>query len=771
MVPLSSATATPRPTHIPSPTVTSTPEPSTLLEIAQSAIFNGDWDTAIQNFQAVLSISTDFEELGSAALGLGKTYFQAARDLEAIEAFDLYIKSFEGHSLIADARFLRAESYRNLGNDEAAIDEYKIYLQLRPGVLDFHIEQEIGDALRRLGRPSESIAHYGRAAEAPSLGGGIALRIKIGMAYSESGDFSTAVEIFDDVYQLTQNPGTKASMNLLAGRAHVALGNFEAAYARYQDSVTRFPTQAGTYEGLITLVNAGVEVDDFQRGFVDYHADAFEPAIAAFNRALLSNPSAAAMFYRGLAKRELGDAFGALIDFQQVIEIFVNDVLWSTAWIEKADTEWAYLDDFPSAIRTLSDFVNAAPSNPEAPEALSTAARLYERSAMLDEAASQWIRVAEQYPNSPLAFRSAFLSGITRYRLTETASARDAFLFADALSTHPADRAAARLWIGKTYQAEGNAAEALQAWLSAAEADPTGYYSLRAAELISGDSPFLTVDLDSLETDWLFEQQQAEVWLREVFSIQEQGSLADLAPELASDHRLQRGVEYWRLGLYSESKREFESIRKSAALDVIATYSLTLRLLELGLYQPAIFASRQILDLAGMDDAETLNAPLFFNHIRFGTYFDDLIFPEADRYDLDKLFVLSVVRQESLFEGFITSFANARGLMQVIPPTGQEIAAKLGWPTGYNAEDLYRPLVSVRFGTNYLDEQRDRFDGDLFAVLAAYNAGPGNTIAWKELAPNDPDLFLEILRLNQPRNYIRSIFEFYALYQFFYTDS
>ena len=747
------------------------PEPSTLLAMGQEAIFKGDWDTAFQNFQAVLSSSVDFEELGSAALGVGQTYFQAARYQEAVEAFNFYVNSFEGHSSVADAHFLRAQSYRQLGDDEAAIIDYEIYLQLRPGVLDFHLEQEIGDALRRLGRPTESIAHYQRALEAPSLGGGLALQIKIGRAYSESGDYSTAAEIFDEIYSLAQSSPTKASLNLLAGRAYEALGNLDAAYARYQDSVIRFPSEAGTYQGLISLVNAGVEVDDFQRGFVDYHANAFEAAIAAFNRALPSNPTAAGMFYRGLAKRGMGDFLGAIHDFQQVIEIFPDDALWSTAWIEKADTEWAYLDDYSSAIRTLSDFVNAAPSNPEAPEALSTAARPSERSGLLEDAASLWMHVGEQYPNSRLAFRGAFLSGITRYRLTENASARDAFLFADALSNNPTERATARLWIGKTYVAEGNGAEAEQAWRSAAAADPTGYYSLRAEELIAGDEPFLASGVKNLETDWLIERDQAEAWLRETFSIQEQQELADLAPEIASDHRLQRGEEYWRLGLYNESKREFEALQKSAALDVVAMYGLTNRLLRLGLYQPAIFASRQILNLAGMDDADTLDAPLFFNHVRFGTYYGDLIFPEADRNDLDRLFVLSVVRQESLFEGFITSYANARGLMQVIPSTGQEIAQKIGWPPEYVSEDLYRPLVSVRFGTNYLAEQRDRFDGDLFATLSAYNAGPGNTIAWKELAPNDPDLFLEILRLDQPQTYIRSIYEFYALYQLFYADS
>ena len=108
--------------------------------------------------------------------------------------------------------------------------------------------------------------------------------------------------------------------------------------------------------------------------------------------------------------------------------------------------------------------------------------------------------------------------------------------------------------------------------------------------------------------------------------------------------------------------------------------------------------------------------------------------------------------------------------MQVIPTTGQEIASKLGWPQYYSSEDLYRPLVSVRFGTYYLSEQLERFDGDLFATLSAYNAGAGNTFIWKGLVPDDPDLFLEIIRLEQPQRYIQAIYEIYDIYRNLYAS-
>ena len=80
-------------------------------------------------------------------------------------------------------------------------------------------------------------------------------------------------------------------------------------------------------------------------------------------------------------------------------------------------------------------------------------------------------------------------------------------------------------------------------------------------------------------------------------------------------------------------------------------------------------------------------------------------------------------------------------------------------------------MVSVRFGVTYLRKQRDLFEGDLYAVLAAYNAGPGNALIWKELAPNDPDLFLEVIRLDQPHQYITTIYEVFSRYRDLYTTT
>jgi soluble lytic murein transglycosylase len=274
----------------------------------------------------------------------------------------------------------------------------------------------------------------------------------------------------------------------------------------------------------------------------------------------------------------------------------------------------------------------------------------------------------------------------------------------------------------------------------------------------------------NLDIDLVKERKDAEVWVRITFGLPTGTDLSGPGT-LAQDARFIRGTELWELGMYDEARREFESLRGSIKLEPENSFRLANHLLEIGLYRTAIFAAREVLTLAGLESqSASLTAPAYFNHIRYGLYYRDLILPEEERYGLDPLFMFSVIRQESLFEGFVRSQAGARGLMQVIPPTGSQIADELNWPPAYTEQDLYRPNVSIRFGTYYLDKNRDLL-GNIYGSLAAYNAGPGNALVWKELAGDDPDLFLEIIRFQETRDYIRFIYEIYSTYRNIYSPN
>ena len=768
ITPTSTPTATPTPTLTPTPTPT--PLPVTRIEEGDQARFYGDWDRAITAYQDALVYALNADERATAEMGIGMTYLQAGRYNEALQSLTGILEEYPEWVSLADVYFLRAQASLAIGSEQQAIEDFDQYLVKRPGILDSYIQELVGDALRRLGLPIDAIARYQMAIQASRTGGTLSVEIKIAYALFEAGEYLQAYQKFNETYQISTDLKIKAALNLMAGRALEAIGDYEAAYERYLDALYSLPQEEATYLGLITLVNAGVVVDDFQRGLVDYYAEAYEPALAAFNRVITNSPTGIAYYYRGLTKRELGDPLGGLADFQIALDSYPEDVKWTETWFEKAYTEWDYLSDLEAAALTFLTFVDQAPTNSSAAEALFEAARASERMGALESAASIWLRIPQEYPLSVEAYQAAFLSGVTKFRLGEFSGARDAFLLADGIATQVGERAAARLWVGKTHFAEGDTVAAEENWVRAAVTDPTGYYSERASDMIAQREPFEKRGDYNFPTDLSLEKMEAESWMRESFVIQGPDPLSELDPVLVSDSRIQRGREFWRLGLYESARLEFESLRESYASDAEATYRLMHEFLDLGLYRSAIFAARNILRLAGMDDAATMDAPVYFNYIRFGAYYADLILPEAEKNGLDGLYVLAVVRQESLFEGFAISYADARGLMQVWPPTGEDIARKLSWPPNYSTQDLYRPLVSVVFGTDYLADQVEFFGGDLAAALCAYNAGPTNTLRWKEIAPQDPDLFLEIIRLDQPQRYIRTIFEVFDIYSNLYIS-
>jgi soluble lytic murein transglycosylase len=237
---------------------------------------------------------------------------------------------------------------------------------------------------------------------------------------------------------------------------------------------------------------------------------------------------------------------------------------------------------------------------------------------------------------------------------------------------------------------------------------------------------------------------------------------------LIAGGRLQRGQELWRLGRFLEAKTELEALRRDTVSDALSQYQLALEYRELGLYRSSILCAGQVIALSPV--TRTFDAPSFVLKLAYPSAYQDLVLHEAELTGLDPLLILSLIRQESLFESVATSSASAQGLMQVIPPTGAQIAAELDWPPGYENADLYRPYVSLRFGTYYLAKQRDRFEGRIDVALAAYNGGPSNAQRWLERAGDDPDRFLEEITFSETRLYLQRILEHYAAYRMLYGE-
>jgi soluble lytic murein transglycosylase-like protein len=130
-------------------------------------------------------------------------------------------------------------------------------------------------------------------------------------------------------------------------------------------------------------------------------------------------------------------------------------------------------------------------------------------------------------------------------------------------------------------------------------------------------------------------------------------------------------------------------------------------------------------------------------------------------FRVDRALVYALIRHESGFDPEARSPAGAIGLMQLMPGT----AAIMG---GRRPQALLDPVINVTLGQDYLARllADASSGGDLFRLLASYNAGPGNLMQWRE-AQKTPDslLFLETLPNDETRRYVQRVMASYWVYQ------
>ena len=111
--------------------------------------------------------------------------------------------------------------------------------------------------------------------------------------------------------------------------------------------------------------------------------------------------------------------------------------------------------------------------------------------------------------------------------------------------------------------------------------------------------------------------------------------------------------------------------------------------------------------------------------------YEDEITASAATHGVDPYLVAAVIRSESSWDPEASSHQGARGLMQLMPETAQDMVAK-GLVDGkrYSYENLEDPAINIEYGCAYLSYLMTYFNGATDRAIAAYNAGMGNVDGW-----------------------------------------
>lgn len=791
--PTSAMLPTPTPTESIPVIIEKTPDSEPRFAEADLALAFGNYTEALKLYSSPPPANT--EDYKAAALyGQALTHYKSGDLYQARRSLDKLMESYPNTLPGVRGNFLLGIISEEENLPEDAIHFYTNYINDQPDILTADTWTRIGDSHTALNQHQEALSAYLIALQAPSLSDKTSINMKIANAYQLTGENAKALETFRRIYDSTTNIYTKSAANLLSGRLEIAQGNTAEGYAYFQDSVNRFPETYDAFSALVALIDAGHEVNELQRGIINYNVKQHNLAIEAFDRYLEGDglEKDIALYYKALSTRAFGLSQANFASEQRL----AANRSGGTKWDKEAIALWTTIvKDYPQSIyhfKSIESIINTQNTymgqirlatetalsyasmpygEPYAPALLYSAGTYYLLDNQVQKAADTWASIGIVYPDATEAFNGLFFGGALYYQLEDYENALDCFNRALLITDVPLEVAGAHLWLGKSKMALGQTDEAHLNWQSAMDADPYGYYGIRASELLGGKEPFAEDGHYKLNIDLDDERVLAADWLKYAFSLPPDIN-TDYSSALADDPRYTRGMEYNRLGLFDKANSEFESLRLENVEDPLNTFRLMKLFLDNYYYKSAIECARSIRQMAGYGDTPVARIlPPYFAYVEYGAYYLPWIEAKAEKYKLSPLVLLSVIHQESRFGTQAMSTAGARGLMQLMPATAEQIASETGFLTDFSASDLDVPYYNLELGANYLARQLFVFKGNPYHALAAYNAGPGSVMRWQEMSKDaDYDLFLSTIRFLETRIYIRRIVEIHNLYRLIYGN-
>lgn len=475
---------------------------------------------------------------------------------------------------------------------------------------------------------------------------------------------------------------------------------------------------------LDALLDGGVEVPLLEAAYVRYRARDDDAARALYEAALetplSSGDKAIAQFYLGaIAERDPDadlaiDYYGLTIGMTGGVtssSYLADDALWWRALLLEERGDWV---------------------------AASTAFR----------------RLARDFPTSPFAARAAIRDPLAMLRgglqIPATIRLRE-------LTASPSRDTAARAtgWLAVI---DGDAASGLDP----ATFDPT---SIATILQLAGDEATAPLPAAALD-EWITsppDSDGARLWLQATIGGRPVGQ-----PRAEDDGRLVTAIALVAAGEREVARSTLFDLRWSFSHSPHDLLEIAIEAREAGLDDVALSAAASVLAL--LTPQQRLETPRAIEQLAYPLLYGDDFRQIAVDAGVPPLLLLALVRQESAFNPDAVSFADAIGLTQVIAPTGQQIANSLGVP--WRVSDLLIPERSLRFGATYLADQIERFDGDIFAALSAYNGGPHNADRWLEAQwwPGAAG-YIATIDFAETRRYVERVIEQYAWYRHLYAGA
>ena len=141
----------------------------------------------------------------------------------------------------------------------------------------------------------------------------------------------------------------------------------------------------------------------------------------------------------------------------------------------------------------------------------------------------------------------------------------------------------------------------------------------------------------------------------------------------------------------------------------------------------------------------------------------------ANEYNVDEYLIYAIIKAESKFESNAESHRGAKGLMQLMYSTAEDISKRIN--IELNENNILDPDININLGTKYISMLIQKYN-NINLALAAYNAGSGNVDGWIEKGTLKSDgSDIENVPFTETNNYVRKILRDYEIYKNIYEES
>jgi soluble lytic murein transglycosylase len=415
-----------------------------------------------------------------------------------------------------------------------------------------------------------------------------------------------------------------------------------------------------------------------------------------------------------------GNTSAAISVLGGLIEQYPEEPAAARALYRMAQLLWNENEDVAAEAAFLQ-YLKRYPAGPSAADAIYAVARIQQAGRRSQAAIESYRRLAQNYPQAKTAWEARWRIGWIHYADRRYAEAAAEFADVAARSADVNEAAAARYWQGRSLERAGSPAEAHEIYRRILSEAPLSYYAGRA------------------------EQRLGEERFEAASRINASRLPLPAPPAGANRYHVDRYLALRQAGLTRLARGEAAAIERETSDPAVLEF-VYYAYANADDYPSARRVGRELDIPAGVRE-----------RVLYPLAFWDEVATAAERHQIDPLIVVSLIRQESLFDPAARSPADARGLMQLLPGTAVKEAAALGWKEDPTPR-LYDPSVNVALGVHHLRALLDQYDGDVVKALAAYNGGTGAVDRWqRQFAELDGDEFVENITYRETRDYVKRV--------------